>query len=405
MRYDDLIGLAFESVMMTRFRSLLSVLGVTIGVAAVVSGIILGVGSRALVIDKLAEGGADWMWAFPRGEIRKDKLLVEPSLPPPIKVTAEDMEYIKKQGTTIKDVCAYNVRQMIFCYKGERHPMKALVMTPVLAGKDIYRMEVVRGRFLTEQEGASNSRVCVVEQSEQAASIFGDEIPVGDTISVGNDDFKIVGSIKRTGLHLGRPNLTIIILPYPAMREVAGIRDYDLIEISIKELSDVNKARFQFQQVLGRIYGWPLKLDIREYSRLIDSGLDVINLVTSLIIGIAVISLTVGGVGIMNVMMALVVEQTREIGIAKAIGARKNSILLLFLAEATILSLFGGVLGVLIGMGTTKVVTLLLGIPFMAPFWVILLGLFLSLAVGVVSGTYPAKRAAELDPVVTLRRF
>jgi putative ABC transport system permease protein len=126
-------------------------------------------------------------------------------------------------------------------------------------------------------------------------------------------------------------------------------------------------------------------------------------MLTIIIIGIAIISLSVGGVGIMNVMMTMVTEQTREIGIAKAIGANKNAILFLFLAESIILTMTGGTLGILLGLGASKLVTVAVGIPYIIPPWVIVLGFFLSVVVGVISGSYPAKRAAELDPVETLR--
>lgn len=405
MKFIDHIILAFDSVILYKFRSLLSILGVTIGVAAVISGIILGVGNRASIMQKLAEGGADVLWFYTepvgKGLPSLERLAYKPDLP----ITEEDLQYIKKQCSAVKDVTAYILTPLVLHYGGKHHTIKALGFSSPRAAIDVIGVKMSEGRAISDLDAKTRAKVCVIERYSLAEEIFGGDMPLGKDILIGTDKYKVIGITEKLRFRFGYPERLIVLFPGPSLQETVGIRKYGVVMLTVKSIKDVPRAQIQLRQALLQRFGHPLKFYISTYSYHVKNALEIINLMTYLIIGIAVISLTVGGVGIMNVMMARVVEKTREIGISKAIGAKRISILLLFMIESSILTIVGGGAGILFGIGASKLVTLLVGIPFIVPPWAILLGFFLSVMVGVISGSYPAKRAAELDPAITLRQL
>ena len=405
IKLKDAISLAYESITLYKFRSFLSILGVTIGVAAVIAGIILGLGNRESIMQKMARSGADVLWFYesPKGEgfPRLEDLGYQPAL----SITREDVEYIKKQCQTIKDISPYLLTPAVAFYGGKYKTIKALgVLLPQEAAR-LFDIEIVAGRGLTDHDVAARTRICVIEASEFTKEVFQGQSPLGKELMVGTDKYKIVGVSKGLRFPFGYPERLIAIFPSSAIQDTLGIRKFSTVELTVNNISDVPETKRRLREALIQRFGLPLKLYISEYAAYVQTALEILNLLTFIIIGIAIISLMVGGVGIMNVMMARVAEQTKEIGVAKAIGAKRRAILLLFLTEATILTLSGGLLGVGFGLGASKLITWLVGIPFIVPLWVIFLGLLLSFSVGIVSGSYPAKRAAELDPIEALRRL
>lgn len=405
MRIRDLISLAFESVALYRFRSFLSVLGITIGVAAVIGGVIMGVGNRELIMNKLAASGADTLWFYTKSEEKDIFGLTRLAYEPNLSVTPEDIRYIKRQCTTIKDVVAFLQMPTALRYQGNNHAVKAIGFMSPLSARNVFRIEASRGKFLSEADVQTKARVCVIEESGFSREIFNGSVPVGENIMVGGEEYKILGTTKRLIFRFGYPEKLIVLFPSTSLQKTLGVRDYTTVELVTDSIEDVPMMRAQLKLALAQRFGDLSRFHISEFSHYVQTALEILDLLTVIIIGIAAISLSVGGVGIMNVMMTMVTEQTREIGIAKAIGAKKRSVLLLFIAEAMVLTLAGGVIGILLGLGASKLVTAVIGIPFIIPAWAVLLGLSLSLVVGIVSGAYPAKRAAELDPVEALRQL
>jgi putative ABC transport system permease protein len=405
MKIRDIIVLAYETLMVARFRSFLSVLGVTIGVAAVIAGVILGVGDRESIMQKLAESGGDILWFYTKAEAKGLPSLEGLSYKPDLYITEEDVDYIKKQCSTVKEVVPYLFSPAILRARGKYHTIKAIGFSSSAPALDIFRIKMDRGRFISNLDIETRAKVCVLEKEKMSDEIFGGEIPLGGYIFVGRDKYKIIGTTQRLIFRFGYPERLIALFPSTSLQDTLGTKNFSAVEIRAKNIEDVPKAHFQLEQTLAQRFGYPSKLYISEYSHYVQTALDIVNLLTVLIIGIAIISLTVGGVGIMNVMMTMVAEQTREIGIAKAIGAKRVAIQYLFLAESTILTLVGGVLGIFIGVGASKLVTDFVNIPFIIPAWVIPLGFFLSVLIGIISGSYPAWRAAKMDPVDALRQL
>ena len=405
MKIRDIIVLAFESLAISKFRSFLSILGITIGVAAVISGVILGVGNRELIMQKLAEQGTDALWFYTKpkstGFASLENLVYQPDL----SITKEDVQYIKNQCSAITEAAPLLYLPSLLYYGGKFHTVKSIGFMLPNSAKDVFRVKTIKGRFLTDFDVEKREKVCVIERSSFSKEIFGGEIPVGQTIKIGWDKYKIVGSVHDFVFSFSYPARLMVFFPATTLQESVGTQNYNVVYLRAKSFPEVPKARYQLQQAIVQRFGYPSKLYISEYGAYLQTALEIVNLLTFIVIGIAVISLSVGGVGIMNVMMTMVTEQTREIGISKAIGAKNGAILYLFIFESVILTLIGGILGILIGLGASKLVTFWVGIPLIVPAWVIILGFSLSFIVGIISGSYPAKRAAELDPAVTLRQL
>lgn len=405
MKIKDIIRLAFDSVFLYKFRSFLSILGITIGVAAVISGIILGIGNRELIMEKLARGGADALWFYKKTEAKGFPKPGQLSYQADLSITKEDVEYIKKQCSLIKDITPYLLSPAVLRYGGKYHTIKAVGFLFPKQAQPLFGMKMAEGRAISALDVHSKARVCVIEKTRFAYEAFKGNIPLGEYVMIGEDKYKIIGTTEKLRFVFGYPERLIAIFPSTSLQEAVGTKKYSAVEVSVRNVSDVPKVLLQLKRALAQRFGYPLKFHISTFSHIVQTTLEIINLMTTLIIGIAIISLSVAGVGIMNVMMTMVTEQTREIGIAKAIGAKKRAILFLFIAESTILTSFGGILGILLALGSSKLVSILLGIPLVVPVWVILLGFSLSIGVGVVSGAIPAKRAAELDPAITLRQL
>jgi len=405
MKFRDLIRLAFESVFLYKFRSFLAILGITIGVGAVISGVILGIGNRELIMQKLSEQGTEVLWFYTKpksgGFASLENLVYQPDLT----ITKEDIQYIKGQCSAISEAVPLVYVPALLRYGGKFHTIKAVGLMLPSSALNLFKVKITEGRFLSEFDVESKAKVCVVEKSKFSNEIFGRKTPVGEIIKIGEERYKVVGEIDDFMFSFSYPARLMVFLPSTSLQETAGIRNYNVVYLKAKGFPEVPKAYYQLKQALAQRFGYPSKLFISEYGIYLKTAMEILDILTITIVGIAIISLTVGGVGIMNVMMAMVTEQTREIGIAKAIGAKNGAILYMFMVESIILTLSGGILGITFGLSATKLVTAFLGIPLIVPAWSVLLGFSLSIVVGVISGSYPAKRAAELDPAITLRQL
>ena len=405
MRLIDAIQLAFESVRLYRFRSFLSILGVAIGVAAIISGLIIGVGNRESIMHKMAMSGADIIFFYNKTTSHGFPQIEELGYKPDLSISWEDINFIKNQSSNISEICPYLLVPSIIHEKGRYYTIKALGILDAKAAEKIDGLSIIEGRNINSFDVLTKAKVCVIEKTIFSDEIFGRQNLIGKDILIGTGKYKIIGLSSKLYFPFGYPERLIAIFPASTLQEMIGINKYTEVDIKVANIKDIIETREQLRQILIRRFGWPSEFFISEYSTYVTTALETLNLLTFIIAGIAIISLTVGGVGIMNVMMTSVMERTREIGIAKAVGAKNRSILLLFLVESNILTITGGILGIILGLTASKVVTVLIGIPFQFSFSPILFGFFLSLIVGVISGSYPAKRAADLDPIVALRQF
>jgi len=402
MKTKDIITLAFESVLLYRFRSFLSILGITIGVMAIVSGAILGLGSRESIMQQMARSGADLLWFYNKPKAAGFPTVESLIYKPDVSITEPDLAYIREHCSAVRDLGPYLFVPVTLWHEGKYYTIKAIGMMEPRSSREIFKIKTIQGRFIERFDVESKAKVCVIEKTDFSDEIFGKRIPIGEEVLIGEDKYKIVGVTEELITAFGYPRRLLVLFPSTSLQETVGSRRYSNVSVAASGIASVSRARYQLEQALAQRFG-PSKFDIGEFERHVETALEILGLLNIILVGLGIISLSVGGVGIMNVMLAMVTEQTREIGIAKAVGASRGSVLFLFIIESTILSLFGGAAGVLLGILASKLVTMALRMPFIVPSWAVILGFSLSLGVGIVSGSYPAKRAAELDPIVALR--
>jgi putative ABC transport system permease protein len=239
-------------------------------------------------------------------------------------------------------------------------------------------------------------------------NLLGDGDPIGKEIRVDGIPYTIVGVGDRQGKTFGQSQDNWVAVPVSTYQQTYGYNDSVDIYARASGGAAVMERAKDDVRVLMRTRrhnapGQPDDFEIETNDTFLDIANQLLGLFAWVVLGIASISLVVGGIVIMNIMLVSVTERTREIGVRKALGAKQRDILLQFLIESGTMALVGGAIGVLVGVGVGKLITLVVGFPTNAPLWVIFLGLFLAGAVGIFFGVYPASKAAKLDPVVALR--
>jgi putative ABC transport system permease protein len=279
-------------------------------------------------------------------------------------------------------------------------------MTPAVAvTRDI---DIDAGRMFGESDLEHDAPVAVVG-SDIVDNLMPGVDPMGKEIRVDGWVYRIVGIGKKKGSTLGQSLDNYVFLPMTSWMKQYGTRDMNM-RISAKTAGEgaamdatMDEARVILRARRHDSPGKADSFDMENNSNLMSIFADLTGTFFAAMIGIAAISMVVGGIVIMNIMLVSVTERTREVGIRKAMGARRSDVLLQFLIEAVILSLLGGVVGVLLGIAVAKGVTLAVGMPSVIKLWAVFAGLIVAASVGVFFGVYPARRAATLDPIVALR--
>jgi putative ABC transport system permease protein len=375
--------MALRSIAAHKLRSILTTLGIIIGVAAVIGVVSIVQGLNFWIAGQLEGVGATYIMVFPERDPNNPDIAGRD-----VKLTYEDGEAILQQ---VPEIVAFTP---IF-FQGERVRLGKRTSTPFLLGVGANYQEVVNhwvdsGRFFSSLDFANQARVCLVGKKLIEDLGLGDN-PLGTDIQVGNVVFTIIGVMEEKGQFLGQDRDRLVIIPFSTAREIYGENAMKQIRLDLKARSpeEVDRAKDLITEVLRRRHGLSG-----------DQGNDF--QVVAAVVGIA---LLVGGIGIMNIMLVSVTERTREIGVRKAVGARRQDILLQFLIEAVMLSALGGVIGIalgyLLGVLGAKAIP---GFPAAhVPLWAVFLGLGFSSAVGIFFGIYPAAKAARLDPIEALR--
>jgi len=395
--------IALGAISANKMRSILTTLGIIIGVAAVIAAVSIVQGLSYLVNNRLAELGADFILVVPHRPPGEEGLKLGR-----IKLTYEDGLAILEEATAIRDYCPIVQRTVLVKY-GEEHAATT-VTAATSSYQDINVHYVDEGRFLSRIDVKHRKRVCVVGRKVlENLGIKSD--PIGKQIIVGKDSFTIIGIMEKKGQALGKDADDLVIIPYTLASNLFGRRvlDQTILAFKASSVSLVDLAKDQITRILRKRHGLrkdqPDDFQVILQSDMLKGVSSILGGVTATVAGIVGISLLVGGIGIMNIMLVSVTERTREIGIRKAVGAKRRDILLQFLIEAIALSLVGGAIGVLFGFGLGRLVTSLISVLPQAhvPVWAIFLGFGFSTAVGLFFGIYPAAKASRLDPIEALR--
>jgi len=399
MLFWTLLKVALKGLFANKLRSFLAMLGIIIGVAAVISMLALGAGAQKQVSERISSMGTALLMVHPSWQSRMGVVLGTRQ-----NLTLGDAEAI----LSVKDVKSVTpvVRgssQLKYYNKNTRSSVVGAATTYF----SIRNYEVERGRAFTEGEVERSSAVAVLG-SVTAENLFGNSDPIGEVIKINNLNFKVLGVLKSKGEMGPFSPDDMVVIPYTtAMKRLFGMDYLNEIDIQATGSSVLSEVQKEVTALLRKrhkiLEGQEEDFRIFNQAELLETMSDVTRTFTILLGSIAGISMLVGGIGIMNIMLVTVAERTREIGIRKAIGAKNRDILSQFLIEACLMTGLGGALGVAAGVGGARIVENVLDFPTTVEPTSILLALSFSAAVGIFFGYYPARRAALLDPIEALR--
>ena len=395
--------LAVQAIFRNTMRSVLTVLGIVIGVAAVIAMVTLGQGSSSQVTADVEKLGTNVLMLMPGGGSGQHG----PGSSAVAKAfTLKDVDAIIDQISSVETAAPYAQTTATVIYGAEN-------TSTSIVGTDNRYLEVVdwpmvMGRAFLASEELSGKSVCILGETVRQ-NLFGNTNPIGETIRLKSLACEVVGLLEAKGASsFGTDQDDVISLPMKTFqRRVMGNNDVSMIFISVLDGQSTERAMVEIEALMRerrRISeGEDDDFDIMDMKQIASILTGITNVLTGLLSAVAAVSLLVGGIGIMNIMLVSVTERTREIGIRLAVGAQANQVLMQFLVEAVVLSMIGGFVGIVLGLALAAVGANLMMIPFV-PSLVVVAGAFLfSAAVGVIFGYFPARRAAKLDPIEALR--
>jgi putative ABC transport system permease protein len=407
MHISEAIKIALLSLWANKLRSALTLLGVVIGVAAVIAVVTFVNGINGYVAEKILNLGAD---AFIMCKVSPATTNIDHYIEAMKRkdLTMDDYRAVREGCKLCSYVGAYAFKLTGRVKYGEHSLSDTMVwgMTPAVAvTRDI---DIDAGRMFGESDLEHDAPVAVVG-TDVVDNLMPGVDPMGREIRVDGWVYRVVGIGKKKGSTLGQSLDNYVFLPMTSWMKQYGARDMNM-RISAKTAGEgpamdatMDEARVILRARRHDAPGKDDSFDLENNSNLMSVFAGLTGTFFAAMIGIAAISMVVGGIVIMNIMLVSVTERTREVGIRKAMGARRSDVMLQFLIEAVILSLLGGVVGVLLGIGVAKAVTLAVGMPSVIKLWAVFAGLFVAASVGIFFGVYPARRAATLDPIAALR--
>ncbi|MGB7605221.1 MAG: ABC transporter permease [Lutisporaceae bacterium] len=381
--------MAVKSIRSNKVRSFLTMLGVIIGVAAVISAVAFAEGSTKQITDRISALGTELIQVTITGRnTNRD-------------ITLQELQEFATQNEQ-KIVAMAPLITSQFTVKSGRDSVDTTVRGTTYDYSKISKQDVALGRYITDLDNDFRQKIAVIG-SRVKEELFADEDPLGKTIKIENQAFVIVGVLNELNTGQQGTSDDQIIIPITTAQRLmknANIRNYSFLAASAEDVDSVMNI---ISEYLTKIYGSSDMFRINNAAQTLETLSSVTGTMMTVLGGIAAISLLVGGIGIMNIMLVSVTERTREIGIRKAIGAKRRNILTQFLIEALIVTGIGGVIGLLLGIAAIWLIGRIGIVPSVySPMWMII-AFGISLVIGVIFGMFPANKASRLNPITALR--
>ena len=393
------LQLALRSIRRNLMRSFLTILGIVIGVAAVITMVTLGNGATKSVSDQISSMGSNLLMVMPGQRFG-------PGAVPGAPFKSADVEAVRHQIAGVRLVAPMVSKSATAVYQANNWT------TAITGSSNDYfeagNWEIAAGRGFSEAEERSGKAVCVIGDTVRD-KLFGRQNPVGSQIRIKQFSCEVIGLLKAKGQSsMGSDQDDVVVMPLRTVqRRLSGNQDIGRLSISVKEGASIDAAKEQLTLLLRerRKIGENEDDDFRvmDTRQIAETLTSTTRILTMLLGAVAAVSLLVGGIGIMNIMLVSVTERTREIGIRLAIGALEREVLLQFLIEAVVLSSLGGLIGIVIATTASIFLAGLMNVPYLFDPGINLLSFFFSAAIGVIFGFFPARRAAGLNPIDALR--
>ncbi len=413
--FFKILKLSLVGLKTNKTRTALSVLGIVIGVAAVIVIVSVGEGLRALVVNQINAMGSNTMainTKVPGSDIENNMQSMTKGV---IITTLKegDAEAIrnKKRFPYVTAVSGFSTAQDWAIYQEKEKRVLIIASDSYYSSID-GQMKIEKGRLFTEEENEGLEKVVVIG-SDVAKKFFADDNPIGKQIKIKQINFKVIGTLKSRGSMFGFNMDEIVFIPVHTVQKlILGVDHLIEIDVKVEDKKYFPQAKAEVTQLLRQRHHIddPKNDDFQIVT--MDQAMDIVNSVTgaiTLLLGVlAAISLLVGGIGIMNIMLVIVTERTREIGLRKALGAKQKDILLQFISESIIISLIGGTIGIISGISISYTITYAINSygmewPFVISQQAIFISFFTAAFFGILFGWYPARKAARLNPIEALR--
>ncbi|MBN2863904.1 MAG: ABC transporter permease [Bacteroidales bacterium] len=405
MKTKRIIINALKNLAKFKTRSFLMMIGIVIGILALTMVVSIGFGAKNLVMERVKKFGLESLMVnASTGTMLSRQTSSGQQI---TTLTPEDAEYLKREIRGIDEIAPFNRMGNSTISYFEKSTTAALFgVTPSWAY--VWDWDVVEGEFITDEDMASLNRICLIGPTVQK-ELFGDKNPIGEKIQVGNVQFEVRGRLVSKGTSPGGGDMdNRVMIPLTTyMRRVANVDYIAGIKILLKSSSDINKISEEITSILRERHsiaeGVPDDFEVTtptEVTEMAEKVSGTFNLFLALLAGISLIT---GGIVVANIMFISVNERKKEIGLRKAVGANTRDILNQFLFEAAAVTLMGGLAGIILGAAGAKILNIIMQMPVSVSWGSILLGVVSSTIIGIIAGLQPARRAARLQPVETLR--
>ena len=404
MVFVENFRIAFAALRANKMRSILTTLGIIIGVAAVIAVVSVVQGLQHTITEQLQGVGATFMMVTAQQQRDFPGMVARQ-----VKLTWEDGQAIRDRVPGVQIITPAIFGRAQLKYRDRKHTPAAIIGANE-NWQDVVNHTVDQGRFLSKVDLDNRRKVVLVGHKVVEELDLGSD-PLGKEVYLDAYPATVIGVLEKKGQSLGMNVDDLVLIPFDSALILFGREAGDQVQLRIKAESTevVEQVKDSVTSLLRQRHKIPSKepddFDIQTQDEILDTVNTILGSITAVVGGVVSIALLVGGIGIMNIMLVSVTERTKEIGVRKAVGAQRRDVLIQFLIEAVTLSLLGGAIGLALGYGLGAVVSNLIPNfpPAHVPFWAVLLAFGFSAAVGILFGTYPAAKASRLDPIEALR--